>query len=197
MAITSMQATHLAKPPVEQRGETQNGSATQGSGGAGITMVQAERMMGAMVEEGWFEKSRKGYFSLSPRALMELRGWLMETYNDVGDDEDEEDGARALKVKLCYACKEIITVASILLVKSARGLLIVLGRANDVRNGAVSVACTIFAPKISSACKSPKSALCARRIGLGTTSSVKEQLLLSPNLREDMEGARTLEQHRW
>ncbi|MCJ1243321.1 hypothetical protein MMC30_000518 [Trapelia coarctata] len=110
MAITSMQATHLAKPPVEQRGETQNGSTTQGSGGAGITMGQAERTMGAMVEEGWFEKSRKGYFNLSPRALMELRGWLMETYNDVGDEEEEEDGARVLKVKLCYACKEIITV---------------------------------------------------------------------------------------
>jgi len=125
MAITSMQATYLAKPAVEQRGETQNGSATQGSGGAGITMGQAEKMMGAMVEEGWFEKSRKGYFSLSPRALMELRGWLMETYNDVGDDE-EEDGPRVLKIKLCYACKEIITVVSVQGVAVATETLIAL-----------------------------------------------------------------------
>lgn len=126
MAVTSMQATHLAKPPVGQRGETQNGAATQGSVGASITMSQAEKMMHAMVEEGWFEKSRKGFFSLSPRALMELRGWLMETYNDVGDDDEEEDGERVLKIKLCYACKEIITVVSLFGVLIAREVLTTL-----------------------------------------------------------------------
>ena len=77
----------------------------------GITMIQAERMLKALVDEGWFEKSKKGYYGLSPRALMELRGWLIETYNDLDDDEEEGED-RVLKIKLCYACKEIITVVS-------------------------------------------------------------------------------------
>ena len=71
-------------------------------------MMQAEKMLKSLVEEGWFEKSKKGFYSLSPRALMELRGWLTETYNDDDDDDDE----RVLKVKLCFACKEIITVVN-------------------------------------------------------------------------------------
>lgn len=187
MAVTSMQATHLAKPPAEQRGETQNGSATQGSGGAGITLSQAERMMNVMVEEGWFEKSRKGYFSLSPRALMELRGWLMETYNDVGDDEEEDDGPRVLKVKQCYACKEIITVVSVLGAACCEGMLIPLGRANAARSGAVSVDYTIFVPRTSSGCRSPKGVRYARRIGPGMILLAKEQLRLLPNLRDEAE----------
>ena len=112
MAITSMQAIGLSKPPNEDRGETQNGSTTQGSAGQGITMMQAEKMLKTLVEEGWFEKSRKGYYSLSPRALMELRGWLIETYNDLGEYDDDDDDERVLKIKLCYACREIITVVS-------------------------------------------------------------------------------------
>lgn len=112
MAITSMQAVRLHKLPTENRRETQNGSATQGSAGQGLTMMQAEKMLKTLVEEGWFEKSRKGYYSLSPRALMELRGWLMETYNDVGDEDEDEEEERVVRVKLCFACKEIITVVS-------------------------------------------------------------------------------------
>ncbi|KAG8530098.1 uncharacterized protein KY384_005580 [Bacidia gigantensis] len=104
MAISSMQAVKLAKAPSDRR-TSQNGAETQGSSGQGLTLVQAEKMLKTVVEEGWFEKSRKGFYSLTPRALMELRGWLMETYND--EDEDEED--RMIRIKQCYACKEIIT----------------------------------------------------------------------------------------
>ncbi|MCJ1459008.1 hypothetical protein MMC28_009385 [Mycoblastus sanguinarius] len=110
MAITSMQAVKLHKAPNEDIRQTQNGSETQGSAGQSLTMIQAEKMLKTLVEEGWFEKSRKGYYSLSARALMELRGWLFETYNDLDDDDDEvEDEDRIRKIKLCYACKEIIT----------------------------------------------------------------------------------------
>lgn len=112
MAITSMQATRLAKPPAEGRRATQNGTETQGSAGQGLTMMQAEKMLKSLVEEGWFEKSRKGYYSLSPRALMELRGWLFETYNEVEDDEDEADG-EGKRIKACMGCKEIITTVSL------------------------------------------------------------------------------------
>ncbi len=112
MAITSTQAVQLHKTPSEaNRRETQNGSTTQGSTGQGLTMVQAEKVLKGLVEEGWFEKSRKGFYSLSPRGLMELRGWLIETYNDVGDEEEEHEEEEPVpKVKSCFACKEIITV---------------------------------------------------------------------------------------
>ncbi|MCJ1405488.1 hypothetical protein MMC11_008716 [Xylographa trunciseda] len=109
MAITSMDALRLNRPLTVDRRETQDGLATQGSAGQGITGKEAEKMLSTLVDEGWFERSRKGYYSLSPRALMELRGWLMETYNDLGDEDEEEDRPRVLKIKLCYACKEIIT----------------------------------------------------------------------------------------
>lgn len=111
MAITSMQAIKLHKSPTEDVRQTQNGIETQGSAGQGLTMGQAEKMMKTLVEEGWFEKSIKGFYSLSPRALMELRGWLWETYNDVEDDE-EEDGRVSKKIKQCFACKELITTVS-------------------------------------------------------------------------------------
>ena len=113
MAVTSMQAAKLAKPPGNRR-ETQGGSETQGSVGQGITIREAERMLKALVEQGWLEKSRRGYFSLSPRALMELRGWLIETYNDVEESGEDEDGTgiRVPRIKFCPACKDIVTVVS-------------------------------------------------------------------------------------
>lgn len=80
-----------------------------------ISMHQAEALLDTLVAEGWFECSRKKYYSLAPRALMELRGWLIETYNDDADpeeggDDDEEEAAGAHKVKFCSACRDIVTV---------------------------------------------------------------------------------------
>jgi non-structural maintenance of chromosomes element 1 len=106
MAIQPIEATRLHKPP--NRRESENAE-TQGSSGSGISQTQAEKVLKTLVQQGWFEKSRKNYYSLSPRALMELRSWLIETYND---DDDEGDGHRSLKIKQCYACKEIVTVVS-------------------------------------------------------------------------------------
>ncbi|KAI9820308.1 MAG: hypothetical protein M1827_005930 [Pycnora praestabilis] len=106
-AITSMQAVQLHKgaPATSVSGRISTGGAeTQGSGGQGLTMIQAEKMMKSLVEEGWFDKSKAGFYNLSARALMELRGWLVETYNE---DEGEEGERR---VKVCFACKEIVTV---------------------------------------------------------------------------------------
>jgi hypothetical protein len=86
----------------------------KGSGGAartegapidrGLTQEQAERTLEGLVAEGWFERSKEGWFTLSPRALMELRGWLVETYNDSDDPEEWQ------RIKFCEACKEIVTV---------------------------------------------------------------------------------------
>ncbi|KAL8805364.1 MAG: hypothetical protein Q9200_005457 [Gallowayella weberi] len=108
MAITSMQAVRLHKAPDSGRRETQGGSTTQGSAGQGLKMVEAEKMLKSLVDEGWFEKSKRGYYSLSPRALMELRGWLIESYNDVDDEDDDEE--RLPRIKQCAACKEIVTM---------------------------------------------------------------------------------------
>lgn len=109
MAVSSTEAVRLAKAPSDSSRQTQNGSATQGSNGQSLTMVQAEKTLKNLVVEGWLELSDKGYYSLSPRALMELRGWLIDTYNDDDGDEDERD----VRIRTCMACKEIITVVSV------------------------------------------------------------------------------------
>lgn len=119
-AIKGMDAMKLAKPPAEDRRETQNGSTTQGSSGQGLTQGQTEKMLQSLVEEGWFELSQKGYYSLSPRALMELRGWLLETYNTMDSDDDSEVENRVNKVKVCVACKEILTTVSTIFLLIAR-----------------------------------------------------------------------------
>ena len=119
MAITSMQAVRLHKAPESGRREAPEGSITQGSAAQGLKMVEAEKMLKTLVDEGWFEKSRKGYYTLSPRALMELRGWLIETYNDLDDDDDDnDDEERPPRIKQCVACKEIVTIVSDMMVVS-------------------------------------------------------------------------------
>ncbi|KAK8106310.1 hypothetical protein PG999_009669 [Apiospora kogelbergensis] len=71
----------------------------------GLRSSEAEAVMTGMVEEGWFERSRAGCYSLGPRGLLELRSWLIETYND----PDAELGEWQ-RIKFCEACKEIVTV---------------------------------------------------------------------------------------
>jgi hypothetical protein len=99
LSVKSSEALRLAKAPATQ---TQDPEATQGASSQSLTMMQAQRMLKAMVDEGWFEVSKKDFYTLTPRALMELRGWLVETYND----EDDE------RIKNCSACKAIITMVS-------------------------------------------------------------------------------------
>ena len=173
MAVTSMQAVALAKAPAENgRRETQNGTEIQGSSGQGLTMMQAEKMLTSLVEEGWFEKSRKGFYSLSPRALMELRGWLNETYNDLEEDEEEGEGNR---IKTCVGCKEIITTVSHCPQKSMRTLSDKICRVKGALEGIANADCTISAPNNSSEVKTPGSVLCARLTGQAMTLSVREQ----------------------
>lgn len=72
-----------------------------------ITIKQAEELLDNLVAEGWLDLSSAKFYSLTPRALMELGGWLENTYND----PDAEDGEWQ-KIKKCFACKEIITYVS-------------------------------------------------------------------------------------
>ncbi|EKG20125.1 hypothetical protein MPH_02570 [Macrophomina phaseolina MS6] len=114
MALTGMQALQLHKrAPARNRDSGVGGGdgdgETQGSAGASLTMAQAQKVLDDLVEEGWFDKSARGYLSLSPRALMELRGWLIETYNEPANpDESGDEGVE--RVKMCEACREIVTV---------------------------------------------------------------------------------------
>lgn len=70
----------------------------------GVTVEQTERLLARMIKEDWLERSKAGYYTLAPRALLELRTWLMDTYND----QDEPDEWQ--RIKFCAACREILTV---------------------------------------------------------------------------------------
>jgi hypothetical protein len=102
MAVTGMQAIH--------RSITKGGGGRQSLGEStqsvdkGLTQELAEKTLSSLVKEGWLERSKNGYYTLSPRALMELRSWLVETYNDSDDPEDWQ------RIKFCEACKEIVTI---------------------------------------------------------------------------------------
>ncbi|KAL2816665.1 Nse1 non-SMC component of SMC5-6 complex-domain-containing protein [Aspergillus granulosus] len=107
MAISSIDAIQCAKVTGEGN-RRESGSVTQQtqSGAAqSLSMTQAEVVMKQLVEDKWFEQSRRGFYTLSPRGLMELRGWLVATYND-----ENEHGRRNDKIKFCAACKDIITI---------------------------------------------------------------------------------------
>ena len=111
MAVTGQQALQLYKVPGGDRREsaagTQQDTQTQN---ANLTMHQAERVLHLLVSESWFEVSDKGFYTLSPRSLMELRGWLIDTYNDADNDSDASDqGHPHEKIKVCMACREIVT----------------------------------------------------------------------------------------
>ena len=99
MAVSSMQAL---KKEIIKPGNQALAEGTQVAD-KGLTQQEAERCLGVLVSEGWFELSKESYYTLTPRALMELRSWLVSTFND---PDDEEDGQR---IKNCEACKEIIT----------------------------------------------------------------------------------------
>ncbi|EMC92571.1 hypothetical protein BAUCODRAFT_51868, partial [Baudoinia panamericana UAMH 10762] len=118
MAVSSTQALRLCKPGAanadERRRDSGNDEVMQAMAkDNGVTMSQAERVLELLVEQGWFELSGRGYYSLSPRTLMELRGWLVDTYNepaDENDDEDDDDEGERQLIKFCAACREIVTV---------------------------------------------------------------------------------------
>ncbi|EKD21453.1 RING-like domain-containing protein [Drepanopeziza brunnea f. sp. 'multigermtubi' MB_m1] len=104
MAITGMQAleTKVRKPSRESVGE----EATQGQASdKGLTSEQAESLLKSLVDEGWITRSREGFYTLSPRGLMELRNWLIDTYND---PDDSPAGWR--RIKTCDMCSDIVTI---------------------------------------------------------------------------------------
>ena len=156
MCAAQLQAVGLHKAPTA-RPVTDDAPQTQGSASHSLTMTQAERMILNLIEEGWFQKSRKGYLTLTPRALMELRGWLVIEYNDEGSP----------KIKFCAACKDMVTVVGNRALKPNSQLTNV--RANGARTFTVVADYMTIACKTSSACSKQKNAPYVRRSGRGTT----------------------------
>ncbi|KAM0720455.1 hypothetical protein Q7P37_004591 [Cladosporium fusiforme] len=113
MAVSAQQALNLAKAPPAESGtgtQTQPGANPQN---ASLTMHQAEKVLQLLVAQSWLELNPlSGFYTLSPRALMELRGWLLDTYNDRdNEDSDSSDqGHPHEKIKVCAACREIVTM---------------------------------------------------------------------------------------
>lgn len=105
VAITEMQAIKFAKPPLRRSEidlEESTPTDTQ-SVDRGLKHGEAEAVLKSLVEAGWFSKSQHGFYSLTARAILELRPWLLEVYNDAASGDAWQ------KVKFCEACKEIVT----------------------------------------------------------------------------------------
>lgn len=83
-----------------------NGDGSQAAD-TGITIAEADAVLTRLVNESFFQKSRLGYFSLAPRALMELRAYLKETYNETADEA--EDGVERIRIYDCEGCRELVT----------------------------------------------------------------------------------------
>ena len=78
--------------------------------GVGLTKMAGEQAINQFIREGWLERSRGGFLSLSERGLLELRGYLEETFNEVEEvEEGSEDVRRTDKIRKCHACLEILT----------------------------------------------------------------------------------------
>lgn len=111
MAIKHTEASQLARPSRRNRQSQMNGNGEDGdysqAQDMGISIQEADDVLDALVNELFFQQSSAGYFSLAPRALMELRTYLKETYNEAADDA--EDGIETIRIHDCEGCREIVT----------------------------------------------------------------------------------------
>ena len=85
---------------------TSNGDSSQAAD-TGITISEADAVLATLVHDAFLHKSRLGYFSLAPRALMELRAYLKETYNEAADQGDQ--GVERIRIHDCEGCRELVT----------------------------------------------------------------------------------------
>jgi hypothetical protein len=113
MALKHTEASQLARLSKRSR---QSGRQSQINGDAeeatqadtGISISEADSILDNLVSTSFLQKSAAGYFSLAPRALMELRSYLKETYNASADET--EDGGEIVRIRDCEGCREIVTV---------------------------------------------------------------------------------------
>jgi hypothetical protein len=109
MAVKQTEASQLARPRRNRQSQAASIADEEGqsqAADAGITMGEADAVLEALVADGFLQLSRAGFYSLAPRALMELHSYLKETYNDTAEDEDDE---QTIRIRDCEGCKEIVT----------------------------------------------------------------------------------------
>lgn len=104
MAIVEMDAFKLARPSNRRQSGVDDVQGTQAPADKGLKHGEVEMVLVNLLAGGWLEKSIESFYSLSPKALLELRPWLVETFNDPDAEASEWQ-----RVKFCEACKDIIT----------------------------------------------------------------------------------------
>lgn len=109
MALTMPEARKFARPTRRESqavddADGQEQTQTQATD-KGLRHSEVEDVMGCLLDGGWMELSREGYYSLSPRGLLELRPWLVDTYNDPDAEPNEWQ-----RIKFCEACKDLLTM---------------------------------------------------------------------------------------
>ncbi|PHH59494.1 hypothetical protein CDD82_2450 [Ophiocordyceps australis] len=108
VAITEMQAMKLARPPNRRQSQANDDDdevQDQPAAEKGLKHSEVEDVLRNLVDQDWLEKSKDGFYSPTPRTLLELRPWLIEVYNDPDAEPDEWQ-----RIKLCEACKDILTI---------------------------------------------------------------------------------------
>ncbi|KAF2687128.1 hypothetical protein K458DRAFT_476057 [Lentithecium fluviatile CBS 122367] len=112
MAVKGMDATNLAKAPRNRQSQAVDADEQAAEVDVNVKSIkheEADKVLQQLVTQGFFQKSRRGWYSLAPRALMELRTYLKETYNEPPAD-DEDDPPPIIRIRDCEGCREIVTV---------------------------------------------------------------------------------------
>jgi hypothetical protein len=109
MAIKHAEASQLARLSRHNRQSQVNGDGEQSqvSQDTGISIQEADEVLITLQNEGFFQKSSGQYYSLAPRALMELRAYLKETYNEPSSSPSADDAV--IRIRDCEGCREIVT----------------------------------------------------------------------------------------
>ena len=107
MAIKHTEASQLARIRRARQSQVNGEEAESQAQDAGISIQEADEVLITLQNEGFFQKSPASYYSLAPRALMELRAYLKETYNEPASSPAADDAV--IRIRDCEGCREIVT----------------------------------------------------------------------------------------
>ncbi|KAH7078140.1 Nse1 non-SMC component of SMC5-6 complex-domain-containing protein [Paraphoma chrysanthemicola] len=108
MAIKHNDASNLARIRRSRQSQATLDADESQSADPGISIAEADDVLATLLQQSFFQKSPAQYYSLAPRALMELRAYLKETYNDLPDDVADGE-TPVIRIKDCEGCREIVT----------------------------------------------------------------------------------------
>lgn len=106
MAISNMQAVEMRIRKGAGRQSIGDEGQEAQAHDKGLTVEQTETLLATLVNEKWINRSKANYYTLTPRALMDLRSWLKDTYNE----PDPEEPDQWQRIKFCEACTDIVTI---------------------------------------------------------------------------------------